>query len=142
MADDPSTAASRFIEAFNRFDVGEMVACFATPSFILDGMQPHVWSGPAAPADWRRDVLAEAEHLGFSDFQATLGPPLHDAVTGDAAYFAAPATMTFNARGLRVTQSGAVLTTALRRLEGRWLISAWCWTKGVGGGVDDVARTT
>ena len=110
--------------------------------FILDGMAPHIWSGPTAPADWCKDALAEADHLGISDFHVTLGAPFHDAVTGEAAYFAAPATMTFKAQGWMVTQSRAILTLAFERVESRWLIAAWTWTKGSGGGVDDVARPT
>jgi hypothetical protein len=142
MTDDPSATVTRFVDAFNRADVGEIAACFTVPSVILDGMAPHVWSGPTAPADWLRDALAEAEHLGISDFHATLGAPWHNAVTGEAAYYAAPATMTFKVRGQTVTQSGAILTLALNRVAGHWLISAWTWTKGSGGGVDNVARPT
>ena len=138
--DDPVVTVQQFVEAFNTVDVDGMAACFTVPSFILDGMAPHVWSGPSAPADWCRDALAEADHLGISDFQVTLGAALHNAVTGDAAYFAAPATMTFKVRGEAVTQTGAILTLAFKRINGRWLISAWTWTKGTGGGVDDVAR--
>lgn len=140
MTDTPAATVARFIAAFNTLDTDEMVACFTVPSFILDGMAPHVWSGPAAPADWCRDALAEADHLGISGFHVTLGAPLHDAVTGEAAYFVAPATMTFRVREQVVTQPGAMLTLALRRTDGRWLISAWTWTKGSGAGVDDVAR--
>jgi hypothetical protein len=138
MTDDPAATVRRFVDAFNRLDVDGMSACFTTPSFILDGMAPHVWSGPTAPADWCRDALSEAEHLGISGFHVTLGAPLHNAVTGEAAYFAAPATMTFKVGGRTMTQTGAILTLAFRRVDGRWLISAWTWTKGSGGGVDDV----
>jgi ketosteroid isomerase-like protein len=140
MTDNPSATVTRFVDAFNRLDVAEMSATFAVPSFILDGMAPHVWSGPTAAADWCRDALAEADHLGISDFHVTLDAPLHDVATGEAAYFVAPATMRFKVGGQPVTQSGATLTIALKREDGRWLISAWAWTKGAGGGVDD-ART-
>jgi hypothetical protein len=142
MTDDPAAAVARFVDAFNRLDVDALAACFTAPSFILDGMAPHVWSGATAPVDWCRDALAEADHLGISGFHATVNAPVHNAVTGDAAYFVAPATMSFNVQGRRVTQSGAILTLALTRIDGRWLISAWTWTKGSGGGVDDVARPT
>jgi hypothetical protein len=142
LTDDPAAAVARYVDAFNRMDVDGMAACFTAPSLILDGMAPHVWSGPTAPADWCRDALAEADHLGISGFHVSLDAPLHDAVTGDAAYFVAPATMSFNLQGRAVTQSGALMTLALRRIDGCWLISAWTWTKGSGGGVDDVARPT
>ena len=138
LTDAPIATVRRFVDAFNRLDANEVAACFAQPSFILDGLAPHVWAGTSAPADWFRDALAESEHLGVSDFRIALGDPLHDQVTGDAAYFAAPATMTFKARGQMRTQPGAILTLALVRSEGRWLIRAWTWTKGSGGGIADV----
>jgi ketosteroid isomerase-like protein len=140
LTDDVSATAEQFATALNRLDVEGMVACFTVPSVILDGMAPHVWTGPDAPADWCRDALAEAEHLGASDITVSLDTPLHNTVTDDAAYFVAPATMAFKVRGRQITQTGALLTLALRRVEGRWLISAWTWTKGSGGGFGDVAE--
>ena len=75
----------------------------------------------AATRDWHKDALAEAGHLGVSDFHMTLGTPTHDAVVGDAAYFVAPATLAFKVRGQPVTQSGATFTVALRRIGDRWV---------------------
>ena len=96
-------------------DADGTAACFTVPSVILDGLAPHVWSGPSAPADWVRDALAEAEHIGASDFRIELQPPLHNAVTGDAAYFAAPATMSFKVRGQAMTQTDG--------LQGAWCVA-------------------
>ncbi len=112
-----------------------MAACFADPGFILDGMAPHVWSGPTATRKWRQDVVVEANHLGITDSRLSLGPPIHDAVVGDAAYFAAPAIFSFKVRGKQVNQTGATLTVALRHADGDWRIAAW--TKGAGGAWDD-----
>jgi hypothetical protein len=70
-----------------------------------------------------------------------LGTPLHNDVTGNAAYFVAPATLSFKVKGQPVTQSGAIFTVALRKEEGRWLIAAWAWSKGGGGGIGDVAKS-
>lgn len=128
--DDPLTAIRRYIDAFNSGDVDAMAAGFSTSGTILDGMAPHVWLGPSAARDWYRDVLAEGEHAGAGDYLVTLDTPLHANVTGDAAYVVAPATMTFNVHGRPVTQSGATFTTALRRVDGDWKITAWAWAKG------------
>ena len=138
----PLMTVQSYAEAFNCGDAVAMAALFAVPGHILDGMAPHVWSGPSATIDWCRDALAEAEHLGISDFQMTLGTPLHDDVTGDAAYIVAPATLTFRVRGQPVTQSGALFTVALRREQGEWLIAVWAWSKGAGLGTGDVARAS
>ena len=123
-------AVRRYIDAFNVGDAEAMAACFAVPGTILDGMAPHVWHGPTAAQDWYRDVLVEGEHAGASDYRVTIGPPLHADVTGDAAYVVSPATMSFKVQGKQVTQSGAMFTTALRKVAEDWRIAAWAWTKG------------
>jgi ketosteroid isomerase-like protein len=129
-SDEPVAAIRRYIDAFNKGDVDAMAACFAVPGSILDGMAPHLWHGPTAARDWYRDVLAEGEHAGATDYFVTLGIQLHANITGDAAYVVAPATMSFRLRGGRVTQTGATFTTALRRVDGDWRIAAWAWAKG------------
>jgi ketosteroid isomerase-like protein len=128
---DAAVAAVRgYINAFNAGDAKAMAACFAVPGVILDGMAPHVWRGPTAAQDWYSDVLAEGEHAGASEYHVTLGAPLHADVTGDAAYVVSPATMTFKLKGAQVTQSGAIFTTALRKVADDWRIAAWAWAKG------------
>ena len=133
----PAAAVQRYIDAFNHDDEDGMAACFADPGFILDGMAPHVWSGPSATRKWRQDAAAEAGHLGITGTQLSLGPPIHNAVVGDAAYLAAPAALHFRLRGQQIHQTGATLTVALRRVDDDWRIAAWAWTKGAGGAFDD-----
>ncbi|BBZ62817.1 YybH family protein [Mycolicibacterium monacense] len=127
---DPLVTVTRYIEAFNRGDAAVMASMFDTEGVILDGMAPHVWLGPSAAQDWYRDVLVEGEHHGASDYAVTLGEPLHHNVTGDRAYLAIPARMTFRVRGTPVTQTGAFFTVALRQVAEGWRITAWAWTKG------------
>jgi hypothetical protein len=104
-SDGPSAAVQRYVDAFNVGDADGLASCFTDSGFILDGMAPHVWAGPTATRDWHRDALAESAHLGVTDFEMALGKPLHNAVVGDAAYFVAPATLSFNVRGQSVTHS-------------------------------------
>ncbi len=129
-ADDPMRAVHQYIEAFNRSDTKLMAATFSEPGFILDGMAPHVWQGATAPLDWYRDVLAEGEQHDARGYFVSLGPPLHNDIKGDNAYLVVPATMTFKLRGEQVTQTGAFLTIALRKVDGTWRIGAWAWSKG------------
>ena len=129
-SEDPVAAVRRYIDAFNQGDARAMAACFAVPGLILDGMAPHVWSGPKAAEDWYRDVLIEAKHHDASEYFVTLQKPLHANVTGDSAYVVFPATMTFKLHGKQVTQSGAIFTTALRKSADGWRIAAWAWAKG------------
>ena len=130
-ADDaPAVAVTAYVDAFNRGDSAAMVGCFAANGVILDGMAPHLWNGPSAASDWYRDALEEGEHLGVSGYALTLGAPAHDQVSGDAAYLVAPASLSFEIGGRRVTQTGATLTFALTREAGGWKIAAWAWAKG------------
>lgn len=128
---DPLSAVRQYLDAFNKGDAKAMAAVFAVPGSILDGMAPHVWHGPTASQDWYRGVLIEGEQHGASDYFVTLGEPLHNNITGNAAYVVVPATMTFKVRGKQVTQTGAIFTVALRKLAEGWRIAAWAWAKGI-----------
>ena len=126
----PLATILKYLDAFNRGDQAGMAASFAVPGHILDGMPPHVWHGPTATQDWYRDVLVEGEAHGASGYLVTVGEPLHNDVTGDSAYVVLPATMTFDVKGTRVKQSGAVFTVALVKTTDGWRIAAWAWGKG------------
>jgi len=128
---NPLLVVQSYIDAFNKGDVEAMSACFAEKASILDGMPPHVWHGSSAGRDWYADVLTEGEHLGAGDYVVTLGQPLHDDITGDAAYIVVPASMEFNVRGQPFKQTGATFTVALRQVAGNWRIAAWAWAKGL-----------
>jgi ketosteroid isomerase-like protein len=130
MKDEPLATVHRYLDAFNRGDEKGMAAEFSAPASILDGMAPHLWSSPTAAEDWYRDVLIEGEHLGASGYRVVAAEPLHNNVTGNAAYVVVPATMTFDLKGKRMTQTGALFTVALRKRPEGWRIAAWAWAKG------------
>jgi SnoaL-like domain len=130
MTSTPLEAVRRYIDGFNNGDAEVMAATFDVPGSILDGMPPHIWQGPTATQYWYRDVLTEGELHGASGYFVTLDEPLHENVTGDSAYVAVPATMTFTVGGKQVTQTGAAFTVALHLRSDGWRIAAWAWTKG------------
>jgi len=130
MSDTPLVAVQAYLKAFNAGDPEAMSAAFVADGSILDGMAPHLWMGPTAAADWYRDVLAEGEHLGASGYQVSVGEPVHNDTTGDAAYLVVPTTMTFDLNGTTATQTGATFTVALRRSADGWRVAAWAWAKG------------
>ena len=129
-ADELMAAVRGYMAAFNDGDAKAMAVACADPMVILDGMAPHVWSGPTATQDWYKDVLTEGKHLGATDYHVTLGEPRHAAVTGDAGYVVVPATMTFNLKGKPIQQDGATFTVALRKVGAAWRLAAWAWAKG------------
>ena len=106
-----------------------MVATFAVPGHIIDGMAPHVWQGSTATEDWYKDVLREGKEHGASGYSVTVREPLHNDITGDSAYIVLPATMTFDLKGTKVRQTGAVFTVALRKTADGWHVAAWAWGK-------------
>ena len=128
--DTPLATVHKYLDAFNRGDAKAMAAAFAVPGQILDGMAPHVWQGPTATQDWYRDVLIEGKEHGASGYSVSVGEPLHHDVTAASAYIVLPATMTFDVKGTKVTQSGAVFTFALRKTADGWRVAAWAWAKG------------
>lgn len=127
---DAISVVQGFVEAFNRADLGGMVAYCSVPMSILDGLSPHVWQGSTACEDWYRDVARVSEHQGVRGYSVHLASPWHTDVHGDAAYIVVPATMTFTANGKQTTQGGSVFTLGLRRLPEGWRIAAWAWAKG------------
>ena len=120
----------RYVDAFNRGDAVSQAACFAERGVIVDGTPPHLWVGPSAASDWYRDILIEGEHLGAGEYFVTLGKPTHNVITGNSAYFVAPAEMTFKFKGQPMHQVGAAMTFGLTREAGQWRIAAWAWAKG------------
>jgi ketosteroid isomerase-like protein len=128
--DNPIDTVRRYVEAFNNADAGAMAAECADPMQILDGMAPHVWQGPTASEEWWADVVAEGEHLGAGAYHITFDTPRHVDVAGDFAYLVIPASMAFTLRGQRHTQTGATYIAAARKIDGRWLLTAWSWAKG------------
>ena len=130
MTDTPIDAIHTYLDAFNAGDADGMSAVFSVNGSILDGMAPHQWLGPTAAADWYRDVLAEGEHVGASNYHVTVGEPMHSDINEDAAYVVLPASMTFDLKGTEVTQTGAIFTFAMRREGIGWRIASWAWAKG------------
>lgn len=129
-SDDPMAAVRRYVDGFNNSDEKAMAGACADPMQILDGMSPHVWQGSTAAEDWWRDVLTEGKHLGASAYCIALDEAKHVDVTGDDAYVVVPATMTFDLRGTKVTQTGSLWTVALRKVDAEWRLTAWAWAKG------------
>ena len=48
-------------------------------------------------------------------------------VTGDRAYVVVPANYTYRQRGKQVTESGSIMTVALKKVAAHWRITGWSW---------------
>jgi ketosteroid isomerase-like protein len=127
---NPLTTVQNYVDAFNRGDADGMASCFGLPGSILDGMAPHIWTGPTAPRDWYRDVLIEGEHHGASAYTLTLGDVQRNDVTGDSVYLIFSAALTFQLKGQTMATPG-LYTVVLNNTADGWLIQAWAWAKGI-----------
>jgi len=78
---------------------------------ILEEFPPHEWHGPTACADGWKALGAYSEKSGISDGDATLGPPWTVDVSGDCAYFVAPAKHSTNGRPVLIPQRGVVASS-------------------------------
>jgi hypothetical protein len=95
---------------------------------ILDEFPPHEWHGATACADWWKALDAYDEKNGITVGNATLGTPWTVDVSGDRAYFVAPATYTYKQHGKPVQESSSVFTVALKGTQAGWRITGWAWS--------------
>ncbi|MEO9169954.1 MAG: hypothetical protein ABI282_01630 [Candidatus Baltobacteraceae bacterium] len=119
----------QFVTGLNNGETKAALAACATPSSIVDDFPPHEWQGPTACADWARDFGANNTKHGITGGIVTLAKPWHVDVSGDRAYVVVPATYTYNVHGKPVTESGSILTVALRKISDTWKITGWAWAK-------------
>ena len=126
---DVVVVVHQFFDNLDEKKLQTALAVCDSPVSIVDEFPPHVWHGPTACADWWKGLSAYDEKSGITDGVATLGTPWTVDVTGDRAYFVAPAVYTFKQHGKLVKEAHAVFTVALRRTDAGWRITGWTWSK-------------
>jgi ketosteroid isomerase-like protein len=132
LATDKTDVVATVHKFFDNLDPKRLDTALAacdSPVSILDEFPPHIWHGPTACADWWQGLLAYDEKSGITDGNAKLGTPWAIEVTGDRAYFVAPAIYTFKQHGKPMEEAHAVFTAALRRTDAGWRITSWTWSK-------------
>jgi ketosteroid isomerase-like protein len=119
----------QFVDAFNRGDmISALEACDEQMS-IIDDVPPHEWHGIGAFTKWVYDYDDDAKLNGITEGFVKVHEPKHIHITGDHAYVVVPATYTYKQHGKSVTESGSILTVALRKDESGWLITGWSWAQ-------------
>jgi ketosteroid isomerase-like protein len=119
----------QFIDGFNKGDAKTALAACASPASIIDDISPHEWHGPTACVDWSNAYDADAKKNGITDGIVTLGTPWHVDVDGNRAYVVTPVTYTYKQHGKPMTESGSVLTVALKKIAAGWRITGWAWAQ-------------
>jgi hypothetical protein len=126
---DVVAAVHRYFDNLDKDKLETALAMCDSHVSILDEFPPHEWHGPTACADWWKALNAYDDKSGITDGVATLGTPWSVDVTGDRAYFVAPATYLYKQHGKPVKESRSVFTVALKRTEAGWRITSWAWSK-------------
>ena len=127
--DDVVAAVHRYLDNLDKDTLETALAMCDSNVSILDEFPPHEWHGPTACADWWKAFNDYNEKSGITPGAAPLGTPWNVDITGDRAYFVAPATYEYKQRGKPVKESSAVFTVALRRTAAGWRITGWTWSK-------------
>ncbi len=125
----PMGSVHQFIDGFNTGDVKSALAACASPVSVVDDFPPHEWQGPTACLDWANAYAADAKARGITDGIVTLLTPWRVDVEGDRAYAVVPATYAYKVHGKPVTETGNLLTVALHKTAGGWLITGWAWSR-------------
>ena len=128
--DDVMAPINQFVNGFNKGDVKSALATCAEQTSIIDEFPPHEWHGAGACATWAKDFDADAKKNGVTDGVVALGKPRHVDVSGDRAYVVVPASYSYKVKGKRMKESNSMMTLALQKGAGGWLIVGWTWTKG------------
>lgn len=126
---DVTSTVHQFFDNLDEKTLEKALAVCDSPVSIVDEFPPHLWYGPTACADWFKGFVDYNQKSGITDGVATLGAPWTVDVTGDRAYFVAPAVYNFKQRGKPVTEAHAVFTVALRKTDAGWRITGWTWSK-------------
>jgi ketosteroid isomerase-like protein len=111
------------VASFNKGDGKAWEALCAPSAPVVSNIAPYTFS---SCADWWNANTAYVTKNGVSGERATLETAWHIIVTGDRAYAAIPTDLTYKQKGKTVKSSG-ILTIALQKTGGGWLMTGWSW---------------
>ena len=125
---DVLARARQLVDAWNKND-SAAVADIVTESIeIIDVFPPYHWSGPHALHDWNDGFAADAKANAVTEPSVELIQPTHVDVSGDYAYLVVPAIFHWK-KGAETMQDKGVITSALRKVDQKWRVAAFAWTK-------------
>ena len=127
--DDIVATIHQFADNLDTKTMEKALAACDSPVSIIDEFPPHVWTGATACADWLKAYGEYNEKNGIDPGGAPIGTPWSVDISGDRAYFVAPAAYSYKQKGKEVKELHAVFTAALRKTDAGWRITAWTWSK-------------
>lgn len=117
---------TEFVDAVNRGDQEAALSLLASDVTIVEDLAPYRWHGPAAGAEWLRAMFENAQRNGITGISMNLRNTTRVEIDGPHAYAIVEGLL--NYEGAVPGQSDGLLTFALVKHDGAWLISALVWT--------------
>lgn len=124
---DIANVVSTFVDEVNSGKIEAALARFSSDATILEDIAPFKWQGPHAGSQWLTAMAANAQRLGVISVVMDLGEPQRVEVEGHAAYAVFAGTVLLERNDMTLREPG-LLTFALERHSGQWLITALTWT--------------
>ena len=122
---DAMAPVHRFIDGFNKGDLGSAIAACAEEASVIDDFPPHQWRGRGCE-NWADGYRAIAKKEGITEARILAGEPRHVDVTGDWAYVVVPVTLVFKRVG-KPNKLPSMFTASLHKEPGGWRITGWAW---------------
>jgi uncharacterized protein (TIGR02246 family) len=125
---DVLARAQQLVDAWNRNDPATVAGIVTESIEIIDVFPPYYWSGPHALQDWTDGFAADAKANAVAEPSVELLQPTHVDVSGDRAYLVVPAIYHWK-KGAEKMQDKGIITSALQKVDQKWRVAAFAWTK-------------
>jgi hypothetical protein len=125
---DVFARGQQFVDAWNRND-SAAVASMATESIeIIDVFPPYHWSGTHGLQAWNDGFAADAKANSATEPFLELLQPTHIEVKAESAYLVVPAIYHWK-KGEEKMQEKGIVTSAMQKVDQKWRVAAFAWTR-------------
>jgi hypothetical protein len=121
---DVMATVNTAVASFNKGDGKTWLTLCTSSASIISNIPPYQYH---SCADWWNSHAASDKKNEISGEKVTLGKAWDLTITGDRAYGSFPANFVYKQKGKAMSTSG-VLTIALQKTSGGWLMTGWSWS--------------
>jgi ketosteroid isomerase-like protein len=126
-AADIRSAIAAFVDAVNRGDQAGAAARLTDDVTIVEDLPPFHWHGPKAASEWMLAMFHNAQSAGLAGVVMQLGDASRTEADGVYGYAIFDGMLICSGTGPALRAAG-VLTFALIREDGGWLIRSFTWS--------------
>ena len=117
---------AEFVDAVNRGDRAAVLAQLTDDVSIIEDLAPYRWQGPEAGSQWLDAMAENARRNAITSISMNLRNATRVEVDGEHAYAILQGVLTYGGGSPR--QADGLLTFAMVRQDGRWMIRSFAWT--------------